>query len=315
MPFDVLPPRAPQPASVILGVLGGDERTTEAVLRQHPAGLVVFRHHLTDGGAAVRARLDRAGAPRPMLLVDQEGGVVRRLPLIGPLPAPHLGTLSPRATQTSFRRAGRALHRLGIAVNLAPVADVARPWSFMRSRSYGERSPHVGRHVAAAVRGLAEGSTTGCLKHFPGLGSVRSNTDHGRGVDLRSRGAVRRDLVAFRAGFRAGAPCVMVSNAITPSLCDRPAVLCASTYRLLRGLGFQGAIITDSLNAGALRAYGTPDALAVRALRAGADAAMLTGPGSTLDGIRAVDRALRSGTLQPGRIAASAARVRALRTP
>jgi beta-glucosidase-like glycosyl hydrolase len=126
---------------------------------------------------------------------------------------------------------------------------------------------------------------------------------------------VHRELVAFRAGIGAGVRCVMVSNAITPALCARPAVLCRSTYRMLRRAGFRGAIVTDSLNAGALRAYGTPAGLAVRALAAGADAAMVTGPGGTLEAIKAVDRALDRGTLKPRAIRASAARVRALRTP
>ena len=310
------PPPVVASGAVVIGVLGSDPLLTRAVLRRDPAGLVLFAHHLSDGGASVRRRLTAAGRRvRPILMVDQEGGVVRRLPALGPPSAPELGAGSTSATRRSFRQTGRALHRLGIAVDLAPVADVAQSWSFMQSRSYGTDPARVGRHVGAALRGLAAGGTTGCLKHFPGLGSVRVNTDHGRGVDVRSQRAVQRDLAAFRAGIRAGARCVMVSNAVTPSLCPRPAVLCRSTYLRLRAMGFRGAIITDSLNAGALRRHGPPDILAVRALRLGADGVMVTGPGATLDTMLRIEDSVRRGALWSIDLAASAARLQALRHP
>jgi len=312
-PQTTAPPPAIAAGSVVLGVLGSDAELTRRVLARRPAGVIVFRHHLADDGRAVRAAIARGPAPRPFLLVDQEGGVVRRFAALGPLSAPALGGGSPAATRRSFRQAGRELRGRGIALNLAPVADAARAWSFMASRSYGGNAAWAGQHVAAAVRGLRDGGVTGCLKHYPGLGAVRINTDHGPGTDARSRRQVRRDEAAFRAGIRAGARCVMVSNAVTPTLCTRPAVLCRSTYTRLRALGFRGAIITDSLNAGALRAYGRPDRLAVRALALGADAALLTGPGSTLDSIVAVERALRDGTLMRTKVAMSATRVRGLR--
>ena len=78
-------------------------------------------------------------------------------------------------------------------------------------------------------------------------------------------------------------------------------------------MGFPGAIVTDSLDADALRPYGTVSALAVRALAAGADSVLVTSPWSTLRVIDAIGHAARTGRLDRGRLRASAARLHALR--
>ena len=286
---------------------------SRAVLRLHPAGVIVFSRHLRDGGARIRSALAAAGSPRPLLLVDQEGGVVRRFERIGPRPAPELGRRSADETFRSHRAAARALRAAGIAVDFAPVADVRRPGGVMALRSFGADPRAVARHVVAADRGLRAGGVTGCVKHYPGLGATPVNTDVGVGVDRRPAAAVRRDLAPFAAAIRAGVRCVMVSSVVVPPFCARPAVLCRDTYRRLRALGFRGAIVTDSLNARGLAPWGTPPELAVKALAAGADGAVMTGPGSSFWAAYAIRRAVERGTLDRRRLTASAARLRALR--
>jgi beta-N-acetylhexosaminidase len=105
----------------------------------------------------------------------------------------------------------------------------------------------------------------------------------------------------------------MVSSVVVPALCNRPALLCPGTYRRLRQMGFRGAIVTDSLDADALRPYGSVGAIAVRALADGADSVLVTSPWSTLEVIDAIGRATRTGRLDEARLRASAARLRALR--
>jgi beta-N-acetylhexosaminidase len=302
-------------SSVVIATLDATATGPEsrAVLRLHPAGVIVFSRHLRDGGARVRAALDAAGEPRPLLFVDQEGGVVRRFERIGPAPAPRLGAGPVEETFRSHRAAGRALRAAGVAVDFAPVADVRRPGGVMGARSFGARPAVVARHGVAADRGLRAGGVTGCVKHYPGLGATPVNTDLGVGVDRRSAAAVRRDLAPFAAAVRAGTRCVMVSSVVVPSWCPLPAALCRGTYRRLRALGFRGAIVTDSLNARGLAPWGTPPALAVQALAAGADGAVMTGPGSSFWAAYAVRRAVERGTLDRRRLAAAAARLRALR--
>jgi beta-N-acetylhexosaminidase len=310
-PTPAPPPPAVRSAAVVIGALGGvGSSGSRLVLQRRPGGLVLFGE-LGDGGRALRTALRRAKA-RPVLMIDQEGGQVRRVRTLGPA-APITLRLQPAwATQRAFRTVGQALNRLGVDVNLAPVADVDAGGA-TGFRSFGSTPRSAGLRVAAAVRGLRAGGVAGCVKHFPGLGTVRTNTDVGVAVDRRSRSAVTRDLAAFRPGIAAGVPCVMVSSVVVPALCNRPALLCPGTYRRLRQMGFRGAIVTDSLDADALRPYGSVGAIAVRALAAGADSVLVTSPWSTLEVIDAIGRATRTGRLDEARLRASAARLRALR--
>jgi beta-N-acetylhexosaminidase len=290
-----------RPAAVVIGVAAPE------VYRQHPGGILL----LADDPSAP-GRIRAAGAPYPIVLIDQEGGIVRRVRSLGPAPPPTLGRLPVQTTARQFQLAGHGLRVRGVSVDLAPVLDVARGGA-TRQRSFGPSPGNDGAHGAAAVRGLEAAGVSGCAKHFPGLGTVPVNTDNGVAVDRRSRHTILRELQAYRAVIRAGVGCVMVSSVVVPALCHRPALLCPSTYTRLRRMGFRGAIITDSLNGAGLRPWGTPQELALAALRAGADGVLLTGAGATVATIDVLHRALAGGSLSPQRLAASAARLEQLR--
>ena len=106
----------------------------------------------------------------------------------------------------------------------------------------------------------------------------------------------------------------MVSSVIVPALCSRPALLCKETYRRLRRMGFRGVIVTDSLDADALRPYGSVGEVAVKALGAGADSVLVASPWSTIAVIDAVAAATRAGRLHADDLPRHAAlRLRALR--
>ena len=305
------PPPVVRSADVVIGALGGvGTEGSKLVLARRPGGLVLFGE-LGDGGGALRLALRRAKA-RPVLMIDQEGGQVRRVRTIGPSAPTILRLRKPRATELQFRDVGLALRRMGVHVNLAPVADIDAGGA-TAFRSFGRAPGPAGLRVAAAVRGLRAGGVTGCVKHFPGLGTVRVNTDDGVAVDRRPLSAVTRDLAAFRSGIAAGVRCVMVSSVIAPALCRRPAMLCPQTYARLRKMGFKGAIVTDSLDADALRPYGSVGAVAVKALQAGADSVLVTSPWSTLQVIHVISRATKTGRLDPARLKVGAARLHALR--
>jgi beta-N-acetylhexosaminidase len=305
LPVDSLVPAPPpivRAASVVIGV------ADPAVFRSHPGGILLLAD---DRGARIRIR--QAGAPYPIVMIDQEGGIVRRVRSLGPAPPPALGRLPVSDTRRQFREAGDGLRSRGVTVDLAPVMDIARGGA-TRRRSFGPSPAAVAAHGAAAVDGLNAAGVSGCAKHFPGLGTVPVNTDDGVAVDRRPRWKILRELDAYRAVIRAGVRCVMVSSVVVPSLCDRPALLCPATYARLRQMGFRGAIITDSLNGRGLRPWGSPQRVALEALRAGADGVLLTGPGATMATIGAVDRALERGILSPSRLAESAERLQRLRS-
>ncbi len=295
----------------MIGALGGVGSVgSRLVLQKRPGGLVLFGE-LSGGGGALRLALRRSRTS-PVLMIDQEGGSVRRIRSLGPAPPSALRRLPAASTRREYRAAGKALHKLGVDVNLAPVADVDTGGT-TGFRSFGSTPDAAGKRVVAALRGLHDAGVAGCVKHFPGLGNVGTNTDAGVAIDRRSKFAVVHDLEAFRAAIDAGARCVMVSSVVVPALCSRPALLCSETYRRLRRMGFHGVIVTDSLDADALRAYGSVGQVAVKALRAGADSVLVASPWSTLAVIDAVAGATRAGRLDRDDLRAGALRLRALR--
>jgi beta-N-acetylhexosaminidase len=257
-------------------------------------------------------------------MTDQEGGLVRNL---GGAPALSEKRIGASATAVSLaRQAGRGaaanLRSFGLDVNLAPVLDVYRaPGDFVdrSERSYGSSATRVAALGAAFVAAQQQAGVAATAKHFPGLGTARArqNTDAGPvtlAVPLATLRAV--DELPYRAALEAGVRLVMVSWATYPALDPhRPAGLSARVVRgELRGrLGFAGVTITDSLDARALRAYGSVGNRAVLAAQAGIDLILCTGSDDEGAVVHALAAAEQRGVLSPQSARAAAARVIALR--
>ncbi len=138
--------------------------------------------------------------------------------------------------------------------------------------------------TAASTRALGRERVGATAKHFPGLGRATENTDDTAVTISASRTELERtDLLPFVAAMRAGAPLIMSSHALYPALDRRriasqsPAIL----RDLLRGqLGFEGAVVTDSIEAQAVLDRSGVAAAAERSLEAGNDLILMTGSGS-----------------------------------
>jgi beta-N-acetylhexosaminidase len=209
------------------------------------------------------------------------------------------------------------LRRLGINVSLAPVADVPSvAGSVIAGRALGTTAPAAARVVTAAVRGWRAGRVAPAVKHFPGLGGARVNTDDGSVSIRRSRRALESDLAPFRAALKAGVPLVMVSHAVYPAL-DADHIASQSraiATDLLRGrLRFRGVAITDSLEADAARATGQVDRAAEASLRAGVDLLLTTGQGSAIRVHRRLLAVARRDARLRARVREAGARVERLR--
>jgi beta-N-acetylhexosaminidase len=279
------------------------------------AGVILFGSNGGDRAAWTRLTrsLQQAGHGRALIMVDQEGGDIRTVGHVGPSSGqPFQG--SPAAVRRLARATGRGLRRAGINVNLAPVADVPRPGSVMSSRAFEGDERGVAARTRASVRGLRSARVAATAKHFPGLGGANVNTDDGPAT---VRAPIRRDLVPFRAAIEARVPLVMLSHASYPAL-DPSRIASQSraivTGLLRRRLGFEGVIITDSLEAAAVLARSGIATGAERSIRAGADLILMTGSASWNDvyphllALARRDRAFRE------RIRESAARVLALKS-
>ena len=152
-----------------------------------------------------------------------------------------------------------------------------------------------------------------CLKHFPGHGSTENDTHEGKSVSNRTVEELRScEWIPFQAGIDKGAAMVMVSHLTNANLSDLPSDLSAQVMTYLREeLGFQGLIVTDSHQMGAITDYYESGEAAVLALQAGADMVLMPQDlQAAFDGVQA---ALEDGTLTQARIDESVMRILAVK--
>jgi beta-N-acetylhexosaminidase len=288
-------------------------------------GVILFDDNV-GGRASVRALTSELQSiPRPaevtqplLVMVDQEGGLVRRLPGPPRPSAEEVGARGSRFAKRLGKAAGGSLRSMGVNVDLAPVLDVGRPGRAIERehRTYGRTPKAVSQIGGAFARGLAAGGVAATAKHFPGLGAARVNTDNAvQRIGLSAAKLRRVDERPYGRFIASGGALVMLSTAIYPALSDRPAALSReiATGELRDRLGFAGVSITDSLGGAAAQAFGGPARSATAAAAAGTDIALFTDLGQAQRAEQALEQGLAGGSLPRAEFEASAARVLALR--
>jgi beta-N-acetylhexosaminidase len=272
------------------------------------AGVVLFADNFPSRAAGRRliARLQAVRRPPalrdPLLaMVDQEGGLVKRIAGAPTASAAEMGERGGAFSREQGRRTAANLRDLGINVDLAPVLDVAQ---------------RVAATAVPFAAGLQRGRVAATAKHFPGLGAAPENTDFAvQRIGLSKQTLRDVDEAPYSAFAAAGGDVVMLSTAIYPALSPDPAAFSRSiaTGELRTGLGFDGVAITDALDTVAVRAFGGPAKAGVAAARAGADLLLFTGLAPAERAWRALSVQLRDGVLDREEFEASAQRVLDLR--
>lgn len=245
------------------------------------------------------------------IAIDEEGGQVSRLAEAGLVEnaggAHEIGaTADPAQAYAVGQNIAGYLSEYGFNLDFAPVADVNNvDDSVIGERSYGSDSAIVSSMVASMVQGLEENGVSSCLKHFPGIGSSVDDTHVGlAGTDRTAEQFRAEEFVAFQAGIEAGADFVMVSHMAAPAFTGDNTPCSMShevvTDILREELGFDGVIITDAMNMGAITEYYEADEAAILALRAGCD--MILMPEDFEKAYEGVLQAVRDGTISEERI-------------
>lgn len=304
--------------------------SSRKIISDYEIGSVVLLSNRTAGVAAIRkltaAISVEASADLPiMIAVDQEGGTVQRLQGDGFSKMPTArdqGQWTSDELRDEAEGWAKELRKAGVDYNLAPVGDVV-PESKRSSnapigalqRDFGSDPEAVSESVVAFIEGMHAGGIATSVKHFPGLGEVTTNTDYGVAHD-DVIGAKSDSLEPFKAAIEAGVGSVMISSAIFERIDpDHEGVFSSKVITdLLRGqLGYDGVVIADDL--GAAKAVGdvAPGERAVRFLAAGGDLVINADPRIMGDMVEAVlDEAESDDQFRAG-VAASAARVLALK--
>ena len=306
----------------------------QAITAGQAAGVIFFGGNISSHaqiasaiGQLVQAQQQSPVSAPLLLMTDQEGGEVRRLPGAPTLSEKQIGASSNPALEASRAGtgAGQNLAAAGMNVNLAPVLDVYyKSGNFIDAyqRSYSNNASVVTECGQAFITAQQQAGVAATAKHFPGLGSATKSqgTDTGPVTLNVSLAGVRgKDEVPYPAAIAAGVKLVMVSWAIYPALdATYPAGLSTAWVRgELRGrLGFGGVTITDAIEAGALTSFGSYGQRAVLAAQAGMDVLMCSAkdPSQGQAVASALASALDSGRLNPAAFNASVQRVAALRS-
>lgn len=260
-----------------------------------------------------------------IISVDQEGGPVARLgaPLTQWPAASAIGAAGdPVLTREAASGLASELAGLGFTMDHAPVADVTTPGdAVILERAYGDDPEAVAEQVTAAVGGFQDAGLISSPKHFPGHGSVTTDSHVGLPVQQKTpEQLAETDWKPFRAAAEAGAPSIMMGHiAVDAWDPEVPATLEPQAYQALReDVGFEGVAVTDALNMGAVTdVVGPGQAVdtgvstpAGAALQAGAD--LLLMPEDEQTAHRDIVQAVASGAIPQQRLDEAAARVVAM---
>jgi beta-N-acetylhexosaminidase len=289
------------------------------------AGVTLFAENFPSRAAGRRLVRGLEAIPRPpglreplLVMVDQEGGLVKRVSGAPTLSARQMGARGAGVSRAQGRRTAANLRDLGVNVDLAPVLDVARPGGDIADtdRGFGSTARRVAETAVPFAEGLQAGGVAATGKHFPGFGSAAGNTDFAVQRIPLSKAELRRVDEAPYASFAdSGGEMAMLATAIYPAFSSKPAAFTRSIASgELRGrIGFQGVSITDDLGSVAVRDYADPARAGVDAARAGADLILFADYESGARAQRALLRGLRSGALSRASFEASVGRVLRLR--
>ena len=292
------------PARLVLAGFDGttaDAPSIARLLDLGVGGLLLFGRNVESPGQ-VRDLL--AGgleqADRPLLLaVDQEGGRVARLK--APLTVwPPMAAVGARADQAMARAVGRALAAevgaVGFNFVLAPVLDVRFEGTTdaIGDRALSDDPERVARLGLALAAGIADAGLLACAKHFPGHGHVTMDSHVDMPVcSLDADALEARCIAPFAAAAEADIDAIMTAHVLYPALDpEHPATL---SERIVQGLlrerlGYDGAVLTDDMEMGAIvRRHGVPGAC-VRSVGAGVDGVLVC---QSLDRIERTVEALR----------------------
>jgi beta-N-acetylhexosaminidase len=289
------------------------------------AGVILFAENLA-GRAAGRRLIHRLQSIRRppglrdalLVMVDQEGGLVKRIDGAPSVSAKQMGARGAGFSRAQGRATAANLRDVGVNVDLAPVLDVARPGGIIAEtdRGFGSTPAAVAATAVPFAAGLQAGGVAATAKHFPGLGAAVENTDFAvQRIGLSKQLLRSVDEAPYRRFIALGGAMVMLSTAIYPAFSPRPAAFARpiATGELRLRLGFEGVSITDALESVAVRDFGGPEKAATAAARAGTDLLLFADYRAGARAHEALLRGLRVGSLDRAAFETSAGRVLRLR--
>ena len=274
---------------ILTGVPGYelDPETAALFRRVQPGGFILFGRNI-QSASQLRKLIDDlrdVSDIEPIITIDQEGGRVSRLRLIGNEP-PNAQQLRDRDDVSLVRRhgeiTGRLLRLFGFSLDLCPVLDISfddEADNSLRGRCYGKNVEQVVRLAGAFNEALRGQGILSCGKHFPGYSAARVDAHHDLPKIERSRAELDKEELAVFRQFVPDVDSMMICHGWYPAFnaAKRPASLSREivTNLLREEFHYDGLIMTDDLDMGAiLNEYGLEDTIRF-AIEAGNDWVMI----------------------------------------
>lgn len=292
--------------------------TTRLALETYPVGGLIYSvdNLVTQEQTREMISNTQSYSKLPLFIsADEEGGNVGRLMYkLGTTWVNSMYSYKDQGADTAYSNAktiGTDMVSCLFNTDFAPVADV---WTnpdntVIGDRAYSDDFEQAAELVASAVRGFTDAGVICCLKHFPGHGDTSTDTHEGAAVVSKSLDELRAgEFLPFVSGIEAGADMVMIGHITVTSVDPEPATISKAIITdVLRGeLGWDGVVISDSLDMGALAGYDNGE-VCVKFLEAGGD--ILLGIPDIEAALTALEAAVTDGRLTESRIDESVQRV------
>ena len=319
---------------LVMGLPGNDagdksaKVLTKHIANGHASGAVLLRHNVKSRKMTLSLTRSFIGASKQALVsVDQEGGKVQRLSKKhGFTKIPEAswvsGNMDPKKARALYAAAGREMRKAGFNINLAPSVDVHDPKNPVigkYGRSFGRDADRITAFASAFVSGMSSAGVACSLKHFPGHGSSRGDSHDGF-VDI-TKTWTDKELIPFQK-LANSAPLIMSAHLYhkTHSNGKMPITFShkALTGLLRNTLKYDGVILTDDLDMGAIRKSFSLKQAVIKALQAGNDLLLMSNSlkyngDLPVNATKWIADAVKDGQLSKGSITASYNRVMRLK--
>ncbi len=318
-----------QPEAIVdIGTATAAGDATKQAINKTPVGGFVYFSDNLQSEQQVQDMLrnvqkyseDRIGLPA-FLSVDEEGGTVARVASTGRFDVTDVGDMAKIGASGDVQQARQAgetigsyLSELGFNLDFAPDADVLTnpDNTVVKKRSFGSDPRVVSDMSLAVAQGLAQHQVYSVYKHFPGHGATAGDTHQGYAYTDKTLDELKQsELIPFENAIQNNAAFIMAAHISAPRVTgdDTPASLSKTMITdILRGqMGYDGIVVTDAMNMGAVTEQYTSAQAAVKALQAGADLVLM--PEDFQEAYQGVLDAVKDGTLTEQRINESVTRI------
>lgn len=252
-------------------------QTQEFLIKNHIGGILLYGKNVISEDQVKQLTEDIQTTNRiPLFIsIDQEGGVVARLKWNDTLTKAQSEMQTADEAYTIAKDRGEMLHDMGINMNLAPVVEyITDPNSFMYLRAFRGTREEVIRKGIASINGYRDSNVIAVLKHYPGHSDASPDSHFSLPVVNISPNQWDGYVYPFSQIIaNTSVDGIMVGHIKYPQIDTYPSSISEKiiTQNLIQTLDYQGLVITDDMEMGALKNIDTPENLAKQAILAGND--------------------------------------------